>query len=182
MEAMRAAAASEGNWRLGGRKVRAARAAHVDGRREEGVTTLYSTLEPCPMCLSAALAFRIDRVVYGAKDTRLGALGSYVDLTQLTHPYHNGLEVVGGVMAEEGGEIIRQFFRERRKASKREKMMKAEKLSTGISHDSIVSRDSENTVSMDLPISKDANTSSRISIFHRLIKRILPFLERRQKN
>lgn len=42
--------------------------------------TLYSTLEPCPMCLSAMQSFRIDRLVYGAKDTRLGACGSYINL------------------------------------------------------------------------------------------------------
>eukprot|EP00566_Odontella_aurita_P001159 CAMPEP_0113577444 /NCGR_PEP_ID=MMETSP0015_2-20120614/28885_1 /TAXON_ID=2838 /ORGANISM="Odontella" /LENGTH=241 /DNA_ID=CAMNT_0000481051 /DNA_START=186 /DNA_END=907 /DNA_ORIENTATION=+ /assembly_acc=CAM_ASM_000160 len=60
--------------------------------------TLYSTLEPCPMCLSAAQAFRVDRVVYGAPDLRLGAVESYMTmLEENVHPYHGGMKVKGGV-------------------------------------------------------------------------------------
>ena len=80
--------------------------------------TLYSTLEPCPMCLSAAQAFRVARIVYGAPDLRLGAVETYMNLLEHPHPFHDCLEVVGGVRSEEARDLLVQFFRDRRKKSK----------------------------------------------------------------
>jgi len=79
--------------------------------------TLYSTLEPCPMCLSAMQSFRIGRLVYGAKDTRLGACGSYVNLLDSKHPF-NTMQVTGGLMAEESASLLKRFFRNRRAEGK----------------------------------------------------------------
>lgn len=73
-------------------------------------TTLYVTLEPCSMCFGALLLSRVKRVVYGAKDHRHGALGSWVDLSELKHPTHH-LEVVGGVCAEESEQLLKTFFK-----------------------------------------------------------------------
>lgn len=80
--------------------------------------TLYSTLEPCPMCLSAAQAFRVARIVYGAPDLRLGAVETYMNLLEHPHPFHDCLEVVGGVRSDEARDLLVQFFRDRRKKSK----------------------------------------------------------------
>jgi len=81
--------------------------------------TLYSTLEPCPMCLSSIQAFRIDNVVYGAPDHRLGAVSSHIDLLSIAkHPFHEIKSVVGGVREIECGDIMIEFFRERRKMAK----------------------------------------------------------------
>jgi len=76
-------------------------------------TTLYTTLEPCPMCLSAILTSRVQSLVYGARDIRLGAIVSYMNmLDDYVHPYYNGLHVVGGVCDVECGSMITDFFRE----------------------------------------------------------------------
>lgn len=75
--------------------------------------TLYCTLEPCPMCLGAIQLARIDRLVYGARDLRLGALGSFVDLTEKKHPFHR-LSCEGGVLEEEAAQLMREFFQKRR--------------------------------------------------------------------
>lgn len=90
--------------------------------------TLYSTLEPCPMCLSASQAFRVKRIVYGAPDLRLGAVETYMNLLDYPHPFHNSdaMEVVGGVRAEEAKTLLVDFFRERRKRSKRQKKERLE--------------------------------------------------------
>lgn len=72
--------------------------------------TMYSTLEPCPMCLSAIQAFRIKRLVYGAKDHRLGACGSWLDLEKHNHPYHS-VEIDGGLLADESANLLKLFFR-----------------------------------------------------------------------
>lgn len=71
--------------------------------------TLYTTLEPCPLCLSSMQAFRIKRVVYGAKDPRLGACESYFKLLEKPHPFHQ-IEVTGGILAEESSILLRRFF------------------------------------------------------------------------
>lgn len=76
-------------------------------------TTLYCTLEPCPMCAGAMLQSRIGRLVWGAKDVRCGAHGSWVDLFEKPHPMHR-LEIRSGVLAEECGEEMKSFFRKRR--------------------------------------------------------------------
>lgn len=92
--AMRQAGQQLGNYRLGG-------------------STMYVTLEPCMMCVGAMVHARIARLVFGAHDPKTGALGSRLDL--LAEGLHNHrIEVLGGVLAEECGEQLRQFFRQRR--------------------------------------------------------------------
>lgn len=96
--AMRAAAEKLGNYRLPG-------------------CELYVTLEPCAMCSGAMMHARLARVVYAAPDPKTGACGSVVDLfAQETLNHHT--EVVGGVMAEEAGAMLKGFFAERRAARK----------------------------------------------------------------
>lgn len=76
-------------------------------------TTLYVTLEPCPMCVGAMIHARVARVVYGATDPRTGALGGAFDL--LHDQQHNHVfEVQGGVMEQECREMLQNFFRSRR--------------------------------------------------------------------
>ncbi len=75
--------------------------------------TLYATLEPCSMCLGAALHARVERVVYGATDPKGGAAGSVVDLRALPGVNHR-LDVRGGVCAEAAGQRLRAFFETRR--------------------------------------------------------------------
>lgn len=79
--------------------------------------TLYSTLEPCPMCAGAMIHFRLKRVVWGAPDVRCGADGSWVPLLQEPHPIHQ-VEVCRGVLAEEASALMRAFFQERRTCGK----------------------------------------------------------------
>jgi len=76
-------------------------------------TTLYVTLEPCAMCASAMVHARVQRLVYGATDPRVGAAGSIFNIVQ--HPSLNHrLEVTAGVLAEECGALLREFFAARR--------------------------------------------------------------------
>ena len=92
--AIRDACASLGSWRLAG-------------------CTLYVTLEPCAMCAGAIVLARLERVVFGAWDDKAGMAGSVGDL--LRHPRLNHRpEVLGGVLADECGEVLRGFFRDRR--------------------------------------------------------------------
>lgn len=67
------------------------------------------------MCLSAASLARVQRIIYGAKDLRLGACGTWVDLVSMKHPFHTFSEVRGGVLEAECSQIIRDFFRMRRR-------------------------------------------------------------------
>ena len=77
-------------------------------------TTLYVTLEPCAMCAMAAVHARIARVVFGAFDPKTGAAGSVFPL--LGDPRHNHrVEVVGGVLADEAGARLRDYFRRKRR-------------------------------------------------------------------
>lgn len=92
--ALRAAAAVMGNYRL------------VD-------STLYVTLEPCPMCAGAIVHARVARVVFGAADPRTGAAGTVFNLLQSDLLNHRA-EVRGGMLAEECGALLREFFRARR--------------------------------------------------------------------
>lgn len=95
--ALRHAAQRLGNYRLPG-------------------TTLYVTLEPCPMCVGAMIHARIGRLVFGASDPKTGACGGALDLVH--HASHNHrLRVEGGLMAEACGELLRGFFRTRRKST-----------------------------------------------------------------
>ena len=87
--------------------------------------TLYSTMEPCPICLSSAQAFRIHTVVYGAPQIRLGAVESHMRmLDDYTHPFHTIDEVVPGVMKEECAELLKSFFRKKRKEKPKVPMSK----------------------------------------------------------
>jgi tRNA(adenine34) deaminase len=92
--ALREAARSLGAWRLDG-------------------CTLVVTLEPCVMCAGAAMASRIERVVFGAWDPKAGACGSVWDLTRDPLATHL-VDVVGGVRAEESAELLVDFFEGRR--------------------------------------------------------------------
>lgn len=77
-------------------------------------TTMYVTLEPCPMCAGAIKLARIPVVFFGARDPQAGACGSYLDLCG--DPCLNHIvEVVPGFMGEECGELLREFFRLLRK-------------------------------------------------------------------
>ena len=94
MLALRDAAQHEGNYRL------------VD-------CDLYVTLEPCLMCVGAMFHARIKRVVYGASDPKTGAAGSVMNLFEEQRLNHHAV-VQGGVLAEECGSILSQFFAARR--------------------------------------------------------------------
>ncbi|GAB2502040.1 tRNA adenosine(34) deaminase TadA [Arenimonas alkanexedens] len=75
--------------------------------------TLYVTLEPCAMCAMAMVHARVGRVVFGASDPKTGAAGSVFDL--LEDPRHNHRVVVqGGVLGEEAGTRLTQYFRRKR--------------------------------------------------------------------
>lgn len=76
-------------------------------------TTLYVTLEPCPMCAGLLVHSRIERLVYGASDYKTGACGSIMDLVRDSRLNHQ-IEVTSGVLAEECGERLSEFFKRRR--------------------------------------------------------------------
>jgi tRNA(adenine34) deaminase len=92
--AIRQAAAALGRWRL------------TD-------LTLVVTLEPCTMCAGAVTAARLGRLVYGAEDPKAGALGSLWDVVRDRRLNHHP-EVIGGVLASECGDVLREFFAARR--------------------------------------------------------------------
>ena len=94
MMTLRAAAQAESNYRLPG-------------------TTLYVTLEPCTMCAGAMLHARVDRVVFGASDPKTGAAGSVLNVFSEKQINHQ-TQVEGGIMGEECGQVLRDFFKERR--------------------------------------------------------------------
>jgi tRNA(adenine34) deaminase len=75
--------------------------------------TLYVTLEPCSMCAGAIVLARVPRVVFGASDPKAGACGSVLDVTGEPRFNHRPL-VEGGLLAEECGEMLREFFAARR--------------------------------------------------------------------
>jgi tRNA(adenine34) deaminase len=76
-------------------------------------TTLYVTLEPCPMCAGAMVHARVRRLVFGATDPRAGAAGTVFNVVQ--HPALNHrMECTGGLLAEECGTLLRDFFVARR--------------------------------------------------------------------
>ena len=92
--ALRAASAAAGSWRL-------------------EACTLTVTLEPCAMCAGAAVLSRLDRVVFGAADPKAGFAGSLGNLLQDRRLNH-AVALTDGVLAEECGDLLRTFFRERR--------------------------------------------------------------------
>lgn len=90
------------------------RACQILGRWRLTGLTLYVTIEPCPMCAGAIVMSRISRVVYGGTDTKAGACESLFNITGCPALNHQP-EMRAGVLADECSEIIRRFFRERRK-------------------------------------------------------------------
>lgn len=74
---------------------------------------LFVTLEPCAMCAGAILHARIARVIYGARDLKTGVHGSVIDLFAVDRLNHH-TEVVGGILAEECGQLLSGFFAARR--------------------------------------------------------------------
>ena len=76
-------------------------------------STLYVTLEPCAMCCGMMLHARVKRVVFGAPDPKTGMAGSVANLFALKEINHQ-TEVEGGVLADECGELLREFFKQRR--------------------------------------------------------------------
>jgi len=90
-------------------------AARALGRWRLGGVTLVATLEPCAMCCGAMVLARIDRLVYGAADPKAGAVGSLMDLSQDPRLNHR-FPVERGLRADECGELLRSFFKERRGA------------------------------------------------------------------
>ena len=81
-------------------------------------STLYVTMEPCPMCAGAAINARINRVVWGTDDLRAGAFGSVVNLCDL--PLNHKPDLAGGVLAEECRAELADYFRQKRKPKTKE--------------------------------------------------------------
>ncbi|GEA14489.1 MAG: tRNA(adenine34) deaminase [Moorella sp. (in: firmicutes)] len=93
--ALREAARVRGNWRLTG-------------------TTLYVTVEPCPMCAGALVQARVKRLVYGAPDLRAGAVDSVVNLVENPH-FNHQVEVIPGIREEECRQLLKRFFQQVRR-------------------------------------------------------------------
>ena len=92
--ALRAAASSAGSWLLSG-------------------VTMAVTLEPCVMCAGALVLARVSRLIYGAVDPKAGAAGSLWDVVRDRRLNHR-LEVIGGVLDDECGALLREFFENQR--------------------------------------------------------------------
>ncbi|MEG0439046.1 MAG: tRNA adenosine(34) deaminase TadA [Solibacillus sp.] len=88
-------------------------------------TTLYVTLEPCPMCAGAILQSRIPRVVYGARDLKAGCVDSLYRLLNDAR-FNHECEVTEGVLADACGQILTDFFRALRERKKAEKRLRKE--------------------------------------------------------
>jgi tRNA(adenine34) deaminase len=73
-------------------------------------TTLYVTLEPCPMCAGAIVQSRVARLVFGAWDPKAGACGSILNITA-ERRFNHHVEVVGGVLEQESQALLKEFFR-----------------------------------------------------------------------
>ncbi|WLR53324.1 tRNA adenosine(34) deaminase TadA [Bacillus tianshenii] len=83
-------------------------------------TTLYVTLEPCPMCAGAIVLSRVERVVFGAKDPKGGCAGTLMNLLQ-EERFNHQAEVTAGVLEEECGQMLTLFFRQLRERRKKNK-------------------------------------------------------------
>lgn len=92
-------------------------AASIDSWRLERCT-LYVTLEPCPMCAGAILQARISQVVYGADDPKAGAVSSLYQLLDDSRLNHRA-EVERGVLADRCGQLLTDFFRQKRLLKKK---------------------------------------------------------------
>ncbi len=99
MLAIQAASKTIGNWRF------------TD-------TTLYVTLEPCAMCAGAIVLARIPKVVYAASDPKAGAAGTLYNILQDERLNHR-VELVSGVLADESSALLKAFFQQRRRPSKK---------------------------------------------------------------
>jgi len=99
MLVIQAASEAIGNWRF------------VD-------TTLYVTLEPCPMCAGAIVLARIPKVVYGTSDPKSGAAGTLYNILQDERLNHR-VELVSGVLADESSALLKSFFQQRRQNCKK---------------------------------------------------------------
>ena len=93
--ALRDAGSRAGNYRLPG-------------------STLYVTLEPCPMCAGAIVHARVERVVFGAADPRTGAAGSVFDLLPSDGRFNHRTQAQGGVLVDQCARLLQDFFRARR--------------------------------------------------------------------
>ena len=101
MEVIRKACEKLGRWRLSG-------------------TTLYVTIEPCPMCAGALMNSRVDRLVYGSPEAKFGAVESLFNI--VNHPVLNHrMDVTAGIMEEECRNIMKNFFKMRREQNKARK-------------------------------------------------------------
>ncbi|AMP00912.1 cytidine and deoxycytidylate deaminase zinc-binding region family protein [Collimonas arenae] len=98
--ALRAASTILGNYRLPG-------------------CELYVTLEPCAMCAGAMMHARLARVIYGASDPKTGACGSVLNLFEQEKLNHH-TELTAGVLADECGTLLKEFFAERRQAQQKQ--------------------------------------------------------------
>lgn len=78
---------------------------------------VYVTLEPCPMCAGAMINARIRRLIFGAYDPKSGAAGSRTDLFA-KGLFNHDIEVTGGVLADECGGLLSEFFRAKRESKK----------------------------------------------------------------
>lgn len=100
--------------------------------------TLYSTIEPCAMCAGAILHSRIERVVFGAFDTKFGAAGSQLDLLTQSAPnspkFNHKTAVVSGVLIEACRERMQRFFQQKRHAAN------AANAAKNVSNESIIER------------------------------------------
>ena len=76
-------------------------------------TILYTTLEPCIMCAGAIINARVKKVVWAAKDLRVGANGSFIDVFEKKHPIHE-VEIISGVLEEISSNLLREFFQKTR--------------------------------------------------------------------
>jgi tRNA(adenine34) deaminase len=134
--ALRAAAINQqpSNWRLNTNANVNGQQQHSTGQQQHTATTttLYSTLEPCPMCLTAAQAFRVSHIVYGANDDRLGAVETHMRLLDdYQHPFHNITTVTAGVQAQASSDMLRAFFRQRRLEAKQRRKHEKEQQGGG---------------------------------------------------
>jgi len=76
-------------------------------------TTLYVTVEPCPMCMGALLHARVSRVVFGTRDPKWGAAGSLYNLAE-DHRFNHQLEIIEGICESECKKLMQDFFRKKR--------------------------------------------------------------------